>query len=81
MIADMDRDFFWVILGRGPRAFQIGKISVVNPLKLENLLWCTIMSFLVNEKQVSHYKYFCRKQKGVIRFNGRRFSPCSLCVW
>ena len=27
----MSRDFF-AILGRGPRAFKIGKISVVNPL-------------------------------------------------
>ena len=27
------RDFFFVaILGRGPRAFQIGKIRAVNPL-------------------------------------------------
>ena len=25
------RDFFFAILGRGPRAFQIGKISVENP--------------------------------------------------
>ena len=23
--------FFFAILGRGPRAFQIGKVSVVNP--------------------------------------------------
>ena len=30
------RDFFFTILGRGPRAFQIGKISVVGkPLNWE----------------------------------------------
>ena len=29
-VLQLIRDFF-AILGRGPRAFQIGKISVVNP--------------------------------------------------
>ena len=41
----------------------------------------TIMSFLVNKKQISYYRYFCHQIiEGEIRCSGR-LSSCSLCVW
>ena len=42
----MCRDFF-AILGRGPKAFQIGKMSMVNP-QIGKFVLHTIMAFLVN---------------------------------
>ena len=48
----------FAILEKCPMAFQIGKSSAVS-FKLGNLLLCTSMSFLVNEKQISLFTYYC----------------------
>ena len=46
---------FLAILGRGPRAFQIGKISAVN-LLIEKFSKCNFCSI---QKQISYYTYYC----------------------
>ena len=47
--------FFLAILGRGPRAFHIGKISVVNLLigKFSKWNFCSI------QKQINYYTFYC----------------------
>ena len=52
------RDFF-AILGRSPRAFQIGKKLARQTPKLGNCYSAQLCHFLSIKKQISFYTYYC----------------------
>ena len=60
-------------MGRGPRAFQIGKISMVNPL-IEKFV--KVHNYgIFDQLAITHSHYIAIEEK--IRCN--RLSPCTLC--
>ena len=55
--AEKEVGIFWAILGRGPRGFQIGKISMVNPW-IGKLVIVHNYSIFGQLKKNSFYTYY-----------------------